>query len=199
MAVAVGVAVASADPVRRTPDTACRSRCRCRWCRARSRVGSSGPPVPSTAARSTALRSSRTLPGHEWCVSASSADGVMLTGWPSLVRGLPRRSGRASAGHVLGPLAQRRDVQPHHVEPVVEVGPELAALHRLLQRLGGRGDDAHVDLARLACRRPGGSRPPRARAAAWPAGRAAARRSRRGAACRRAATRRARPDRRWRR
>ena len=63
--------------------------------------------------------------------------------------GLAREVGEQRR-HVLRPLAQRRQVQAHHVEPVEEVGAELALLDRLLERLGGGGDDADVHLARLA-------------------------------------------------
>ena len=48
--------------------------------------------------------------------------------------------------HVFEPLAQRRDVDPQHVEPVVEVLAE-GALGDLLQQVPlGRGDDPHVGL-----------------------------------------------------
>ena len=42
-------------------------------------------------------------------------------------------------------LAQRRDVQREHGEPVVEVGAEAAAVHLALEVAVGGGDDAHVD------------------------------------------------------
>ena len=48
--------------------------------------------------------------------------------------------------HVFQPLAQRRDVDPQHVEPVVEVLAE-GALGDLFQQVPlGRGDDPHVGL-----------------------------------------------------
>ena len=46
--------------------------------------------------------------------------------------------------HVLGPLAQRRDVQPHDVQAVEEVFAEPAGAHLVLEAPVGGGDDAHV-------------------------------------------------------
>ena len=48
-----------------------------------------------------------------------------------------------------GAFAQRRDRDRKGVEPIEEVGAELAGLHRLLQVDVGGGDDAHVDLRHL--------------------------------------------------
>ncbi len=50
---------------------------------------------------------------------------------------------------VADPLAQRRDLQRHHVEPVVEVVAEVAALDLGLEVAVGRGHEPHVDLERL--------------------------------------------------
>ena len=86
-----------------------------------------------------------------------------------------------------GGIANRQDV-----DAVEEVLAEAAGLHLGREVAVRRGDDAHVDLDVLACRRAAGSSPPAARAGASPAGRAAARRSRRGRACRRRPPRRAR-------
>ena len=47
-------------------------------------------------------------------------------------------------GHVLAPRAQRRDGQRQHVEAVVEVGAERAALARGDEVAVRRRDDAHV-------------------------------------------------------
>ena len=86
---------------------------------------------------------------------------------------------------VLGPLAQRRHRDREHVQAVEQVLAEAAALHVGDQVAVGRRDDAHVDLDRLACRRPDRPRLPGWRAAASPARPAAVRRPRRGTACRR--------------
>ena len=54
-------------------------------------------------------------------------------------------SGTSSRRARSGGMVERQDV-----EPVVEVGPEGAALARGDEVAVGRGDDAHVDLERLA-------------------------------------------------
>jgi hypothetical protein len=54
--------------------------------------------------------------------------------------------------HVLGPIAQRRELDPQHVEAPVEVLPEEAAPHHVLEVPVGGGDDPQVDLHRA--RRP---------------------------------------------
>jgi hypothetical protein len=53
---------------------------------------------------------------------------------------------------VFAALAQRRQVEPEHVEPVVEVLPEELLLHHLREVAVGRRDDAgvHGDLLRAA-------------------------------------------------
>ena len=50
---------------------------------------------------------------------------------------------------VLGPVAERRQVDPDHVQAVEEVGAEPAHLDLVLQPLVARGDDPDVDLDRL--------------------------------------------------
>ena len=59
---------------------------------------------------------------------------------------------RASSEDVVEPLAQRRQRDLEHAEPVVEVLAELAALHRRVQVAVGGGDHADVgrDHARAA-------------------------------------------------
>ena len=86
---------------------------------------------------------------------------------------------------ILDAIAQRRHPDRDDVDPVVEVLAEAPFLDRLLEIDVGRGDQPEIGLDRLACRRRARSRPPGSRAAAWPAGRSAGRRSRRGTACRR--------------
>ena len=81
-------------------------------------------------------------------------------------------------------LAQRRQHDLHDREPEVEVRAERAAVDLGAQVAVGRRDDAHVAAGSCRVRRRGGSRATRARAGAWAGARAAARRSRRGTACR---------------
>ena len=50
--------------------------------------------------------------------------------------------------HVFGPLAQRRDVQPHDVQAVEQILAEAAGPHVVLEPAVGRRDDPHVDLPR---------------------------------------------------
>src|SRR2546430_13893439 len=49
-------------------------------------------------------------------------------------------------GDLVAPLAERRDLDVNHVEPVVEVFAEAAGLHLLDESLVRRRDDAHVDV-----------------------------------------------------
>src|SRR6478752_2467312 len=72
------------------------------------------------ASRSTTFLSSRTLPGHSCCISSVIAAG-----------------------------AQRRQLDRHDREPVVEVLAEPAGGDLGLEILVRRGDDADVDLDRL--------------------------------------------------
>ena len=52
-------------------------------------------------------------------------------------------------GQILGPLAQRRQMQRHDVQTIVEIRTERAVSHRLLEiAIGGR-DDPHVDVDAL--------------------------------------------------
>ncbi len=56
--------------------------------------------------------------------------------------------------NVLLALAQRRNVQRHHVQAVVEVFAERALLERRAQILVGGGDHAHVDVPRHVAAQP---------------------------------------------
>ena len=47
---------------------------------------------------------------------------------------------------VLFAIPQWRRLEREHVEPVEQVGPEPAGLHRLAEVVVGGGDDAGVDL-----------------------------------------------------
>ena len=151
-------------------------------------------PAESAAACSITFSSSRTLPGQSCAMRRASASGVSA---------FARRSGRAleevggEERDVLAALAERRDADADHVEPVVEVLAEAPLRDRAAEVLVRRGDDADVHLDGRRSRRRAGSRPPGARAAASPGSRARSRRSRRGRACRRSPPRRGRgaPDR----
>ena len=67
-----------------------------------------------------ACASSRTLPGNGYWDSAAQARGAMvgggLPGWRELVQEVLQQQRQVAA-----PLAQRRDLDVEHVEPVVEV------------------------------------------------------------------------------
>ena len=69
---------------------------------------------------------------------------------------------------VLRALAQRRQVDPDHVEAEEEILAEAPAASARLEVAVGRRDDAHVGAQRLACRRRGGTPGPGARAGASP-------------------------------
>ena len=86
---------------------------------------------------------------------------------------------------VLGPLAQRRDVELDHVQPVEQVLAEAARLDLLFQVAVGGGEDARVGAAVRCWSRRGGTAPPASRAAAWPAAAATCRRFHPGRWCRR--------------
>ena len=101
-------------------------------------------PATMISSRSTALCSSRTLPGQLCCCSRAIASGANRLSRPVLagqggheVLGQPR--------HVVGAIAQRRDEDRHDVEPEEQVLAEAAGPDLVLQILVGRGDDAHVD------------------------------------------------------
>jgi hypothetical protein len=68
--------------------------------------------------------------------------------------------------HVLQPLAQRRQADRQHVQPVVQVGAELAAATMAGQVAAGGGDHAHVHADRPGCCPAARPPAPAARAAA---------------------------------
>ena len=100
----------------------------------------------STTARSIVFSSSRTLPGQSDACSVSSTPGAT----PSMR--LPARCACLrdevldQRRDVLAPLAQRRNVDRDHVEPVEEILLEPAVGDHLPEVAVGRGDDPHVDL-----------------------------------------------------
>ena len=65
-------------------------------------------------------------------------------------RGERREEVAGQRAQVLGPLAERRQLDRHHVEPVVEVLAEAARRDRVLEVAVRGRDDAHVDAQRPA-------------------------------------------------
>ena len=101
--------------------------------------------VHITAARSTALRSSRTLPGQAWRRSTSSA-AAENRGEGSLQ--VPPRRRQERGGEqldLLRPLAQGRDDERDAVEPEVEIGAQAALPTVRFHVSVGGGTNAHVD------------------------------------------------------
>ena len=97
---------------------------------------------------------------------------------------------RSSMAAAIGGMSRRRlrsgvELERHDVEAPVEVGAEAAGGDFGGEVAIGAGDDAHVDRLGRGWRRPAALPSPAARAAAWPGARAASRRSRRAAGCRR--------------
>ena len=101
------------------------------------------------------------------------------------------RSGAAELGrevfgqldHVVSALAQRRQGQRNHIQPIIEILAEMAFLHQSSQRAVGAGDDPHIDAEWAGCRPDDRIRAPAAPAAAWVVAAAASRRSRPAAMC----------------
>ena len=119
-------------------------------------------PCASRAARSIALRSSRTLPGQAWRSSQRAA----ASGATALAR---RRQEVLGQRHDVGQaFAQRRQQQRHDCQPVVQVLAERAVPHApAADRDASPRRPAHRP--RPACRRPASPPAPAARAASWPA------------------------------
>ena len=108
---------------------AARGRRRVRARAGRRRRGSRAPGE-SAAACSIAFSSSRTLPGQAWLERAArpppGVSDLPVAG--ALVEALQEVGGEER--HVLAALAERRDPDRHHVEPVVEVLAEAALRDR---------------------------------------------------------------------
>ena len=62
--------------------------------------------------------------------------------------------------NILGPLAERRELDREDAEPVVQVFAERLLADGLLEVAVGGGDDPDVDLSGATCRRPGRTRAP---------------------------------------
>jgi hypothetical protein len=97
-------------------------------------------------ARSTALRSSRTLPGQSWTASNWQRFGrdAFDLAFELLVVVLDEELGEG--GDVFGPLTQGRDGDVNDVEAEIEVLAESAFFHGLAQVFVGGGDDAQIEL-----------------------------------------------------
>ena len=157
--------------------------------RARSRsaacaAATSGPSCSTTMLRIT-FRSWRTLPGQGRLDEDAADLGVEAGEGLALLGGEGDQARLGDVHDVLGPRAQRRHVDRHHVQAVVEVLAEAAA--RAPPR-PGRGWWRRRCARRpgsAARRRPAGSSRSAGSAGAWSAARGPSRRSRRGTACRR--------------
>ena len=158
---------------RRSAGSAARRGCRRRDPRARQ--------SPSDSARSTTLRSSRTLPGQSWRCSWSSSAGDCAKPPRPIFVGEARR--RAPGCR---PCARAAAARTSRRPRAGSRGPRGTGRPRPSR--AGRGGSRRSRGCRrrpTASRRRGGPGGARARAAAAAAGRARARRSRRGTACRR--------------
>ena len=140
------------------------------WASSSRSSSASASPRASTTPRSIAFSSSRALPGHVVAREpglrprrSSRADCA-----PSSAFHLARKW-RASGSDVLAALAQRRQVDRDHGEAEVEILAEAARRDLGAQVAIGRGDDAHVHLARrVAADAPHACAPAaRAAACAW--------------------------------
>ena len=100
-------------------------------------------PECSTTSRRIRFSSSRTLPGQRWRRRISSAVIVERLGRQAFVLGLAQEMAR-QVGNILDALAQGRQAQRHHIEPVIEVFAEQALGDQLAQIAVGGGDDAHI-------------------------------------------------------
>ena len=105
-------------------------------------------PGAVTVSRRQAFTSWRTLPGQSKVTSAALRRRRQQL---RLDAQLPRGHAQVVAqqfGYVLAPLAQRRNLDANHVEPVQQVLAEMPGLHARLEILVGRRDHPHVDLDR---------------------------------------------------
>ena len=139
---------------------------------------------PRISARSSVLRSWRTLPGQRMVCSCASASGASARSGRPWVRVQLLEEVPGELGDVLAPRLEARDADRHHVQPVEELGAEAPGLHLAGEVAGGGGDHPHVDPHRVGCRRRAG-RPGRpARAGSSTGCPAACRRPRRRRGCR---------------
>ena len=124
------------------------------------------------------VSSSRTLPGQSYPCK-TCARGRERRELASQLAREPLRVRLGEQRDIRLALAQRRQPQRKHVQPIIQVLAKAPRAHLGGEVAIGRRDHAHVDC--VVCRRPPArARAPAGRAAAWAAGRAAARRPRRG-------------------
>ena len=154
----------------------------CRWrARGRSAARSRGPGA-SAIADSITFSSSRTLPGQSDRTSCSSASSSMPSTRQARSRVLAQEV-LDEQRDVLAPLAQRRNLDAHHVQAVEEIRAEAPVRHHRREVAMGRRDHPDVDGHGARPSRPGAPPCAGGRAAAWPARRAGSRRPRPGRAC----------------
>ena len=141
-------------------------------------------PVPSATARSTTLRSSRTLPGQWYSSIFSSAAGVK----PRILRPVSRtkrlQEVLGQQRHVVAPLAQRRHADLDHLQAEEQVAAERALAAPPSPAAGWSRPPRARRPGSACCRRRARTDAPPARAATSPACRRSSRRSRRGRSCR---------------
>ena len=92
----------------------------------------------------------RMLPGQGYFLIAASACGVKPCTCELELLGVLREERLRDDEHVVAALAQRRQAEVHDVEAVVEIFAEASAADLVFEDAVGRGDDADVDLLRLA-------------------------------------------------
>ena len=96
-------------------------------------------------ARSMTFSSSRTLPGHAYCVKRSiTACGTQSIVLPTVLALLVGQI-RDKERNVLPTLTERRHVDGKDVKPVVEIGAKPAGRDRLLEVPVGGGDEPDID------------------------------------------------------
>ena len=136
-------------------DSGRRRRCRA----ARTSGGRSStsiiPRCLSTTTELSTLRSSRTLPGQSCCAAGPAPRPAQPAHVQAVLAVLLLQEVVGQDRDVLLAVAQRRRLDDHHPQPVVEVLPETPARHVVGQVAVGGGDQADVAAAGCPCRRPG--------------------------------------------
>ncbi len=102
------------------------------------------PSSASSTSRSSTFASSRTLPGQPCSIrERSTAGGSGDISIPCRVDACSRKAA-ASSGDILHALPQRRQLDGHHVEPVVQILAEAAISDQRQQILVRGRDHPHV-------------------------------------------------------
>ena len=129
------------------------------------------------------------MPGQAWRSRAAERLARQAAGRPAGLARAPREERLGQQPHVLAALAQRRQLDRHHVDPVEEILAEAPGGHLAREVAVGGRHEARVDGDRLAPAHPLDAallqRPQQLRLHRP----SAARRSRRGTACRRSPAR----------